>query len=198
MNVHSVGSQMKCEKKDEIICAALELIAEHGFHGAPMAMVAEKAGVAAGTIYRYFESKDVLIHEIYSSLENQLLLAAMENYPENRPIRERFLHIMQRVVNYFKSYPMKFRFLEQFHNSPYGVDHRREKIFGKNDKDLITRLFQEGIEQQVIKDLPMPILLALAFGPLINVCRDHSLQFIKLDDKLLTVTVEAIWDSLKR
>lgn len=46
------------DKRDEIIRAAKELIAEHGFHGAPMARVAEEAGVAAGTIYRYFESKD--------------------------------------------------------------------------------------------------------------------------------------------
>jgi AcrR family transcriptional regulator len=57
------------DKRAEIIRAALELIAEHGFHGAPMAMIAEKAGVAAGTIYRYFESKDILITELHRELE---------------------------------------------------------------------------------------------------------------------------------
>lgn len=31
----------KPDKRDEIIRSALELIAEHGFHGAPMAMIAE-------------------------------------------------------------------------------------------------------------------------------------------------------------
>jgi AcrR family transcriptional regulator len=41
----------KSERRYEIIGAALELIAEHGFHGAPMAMIAERARVAAGTIY---------------------------------------------------------------------------------------------------------------------------------------------------
>ncbi|MFZ2950245.1 MAG: helix-turn-helix domain-containing protein, partial [Desulfuromonadaceae bacterium] len=59
----------KLEKRDEIVRAALELIAENGFHGAPMAMIAEKAGVGAGTIYRYFENKDVLINELYRGLE---------------------------------------------------------------------------------------------------------------------------------
>lgn len=57
------------DKRDEILRAALELIAEHGFHGAPMAMVAERAGVGAGTIYRYFEGKDALIAEIFAELE---------------------------------------------------------------------------------------------------------------------------------
>ena len=57
---------IKPEKRDEIIRAAMELIAGHGFHGAPMALVAERAGVAAGTIYRYFESKDDLIRATHA------------------------------------------------------------------------------------------------------------------------------------
>ncbi|HXC93667.1 MAG TPA: helix-turn-helix domain-containing protein, partial [Geobacteraceae bacterium] len=59
----------KNDKRDEIICAALEMIAENGFHGAPMAMIAEQAGVGAGTIYRYFENKDVLINELFREIE---------------------------------------------------------------------------------------------------------------------------------
>ena len=83
----------KSDKREEIVRAALELIAEHGFHGAPMAMIAERAGVGAGTIYRYFENKDVLIREIYACLEGQVLSAIKAHYPENRPLHERFLHM---------------------------------------------------------------------------------------------------------
>ena len=53
------------DKREAVMRAALELVGEHGFHGSPMAMIASRAGVAAGTIYRYFESKDVLIMETY-------------------------------------------------------------------------------------------------------------------------------------
>jgi AcrR family transcriptional regulator len=53
MNIHSYGGDMtKPDKREDIVWAAMELIAEHGFHGAPMAMIAERAGVGAGTIYR--------------------------------------------------------------------------------------------------------------------------------------------------
>jgi AcrR family transcriptional regulator len=189
---------IKPEKRDEIIGAALELIAEHGFHGAPMAMIAEKAGVAAGTIYRYFENKDVLIREIYVCLEGEILGAIKEHYPEGRPIPERFMHIGKGLINYFLASPMKFRFIEQFHNSPYGVDCRKEKIFDKKDNDLIAELFEEGEKQQIIKDLPMPILCALTFGPLVDACRDHILQFIELDEPLITRIVSACWDAVKR
>jgi AcrR family transcriptional regulator len=49
------------EKKKAIFESTLELVRENGFHGTPMSLVAKKAGVAAGTIYHYFESKDALI-----------------------------------------------------------------------------------------------------------------------------------------
>jgi len=59
------------DKRSDIMQAALDLIAEQGFHRTPMAEIAAKAGVAAGTIYRYFESKDVLITELHRELEGK-------------------------------------------------------------------------------------------------------------------------------
>jgi AcrR family transcriptional regulator len=188
----------KPDKRDEIVRAALELIAEHGFHSAPMAVIAGRAGVGAGTIYRYFENKDVMIREIYACLEGQVWTAIKEHYPSERPLRERFLHICTQLIRYFLASPLEFRFIEQFHNSPYGIDCRREKFFGKNNKDLVTEIFAEGQQQQIIKDLPRPILSALTFGPLLNVARDHILGFITLSDELIDRTVEACWDGLKR
>jgi AcrR family transcriptional regulator len=189
---------IKPEKRDEIIRAAMELIAEHGFHGAPMALVAERAGVAAGTIYRYFESKDDLIRETHAFLEGQLLAALTEDYPTDRPIRERFLHIERKIIEYFISWPMEFRFMEQFFNSPFGVAHRREKLFGKQEKSIIFKLFEEALAQRIVKDLPLPVLCALAFGPLVDVCRDHILEFIVLDDPLIEQIATACWDGLQR
>ena len=189
----------KLEKRDEIVRAALELIAENGFHGAPMAMIAEKAGVGAGTIYRYFENKDVLINQLYRELEERLCAAVMEGYSPEKPIRERFLHLGTAILRYCISNPLDFRYLEQFHNSPYGVAHRRDKIFGEADEqDVYRELFEEGVAQQVIKDLPIVVLFALAFGPLIAVARDHILGFVELDDTLIQQTIAACWDGLRR
>ena len=75
------------DKRNDVMQAALGLIAERGFHGAPMAEIAEKAGVAAGTIYRYFESKDVLINELHRELEDKIMAVLQEGYPSGRPLR---------------------------------------------------------------------------------------------------------------
>lgn len=188
----------KSDKRAAVIQAALELVAEHGFHGTPMAMVAERAGVAAGTIYRYFESKDDMIRGIYKDLETKLSAALREDYPEGGSVRDRYVHIGKVIVAYCIASPMDFRFLEQFHNSPYGVAHRREKIFDKQGNDICAALFAEGLEQGIIKDLPLPVLFALTFGPIVDICRDHILQFIELDESLIRRTVEACWDAVRR
>jgi len=189
----------KTDKREDIIRAALELIAEHGFHGAPMAMIAEQAGVGAGTIYRYFENKDVLIAELYRDVEERITPSLLEGYDTQRPIRERFLHLCSALLHYFTTNPLDFRYLEQFHNSPYGVEFRRDKLLGKKGNcDAYQELFADAIAQQVVKDLPLVTLFALAFGPLLAVARDHILGFIVLDQDLIARIIEASWDGIKR
>ncbi|MEI8356582.1 MAG: TetR/AcrR family transcriptional regulator [Deltaproteobacteria bacterium] len=186
-------------KRDKVVQTALELIAEHGFHAAPMSMVANRSGVAVGTIYRYFENKDVLINEIYREVEAKLYHVLLEGYATENPFRERFLHLGTALLRYFIENPLDFRYLEQFHNSPYGVTFRRGKILGKKEGGNVFRdLFEDGVSQQIIKDLPLLILFALAFGPLLDVARDHILGFITLDDLLITRTIEACWDGIRR
>ncbi len=190
---------VKPDKRAEIAQAALDLIAEQGFHGAPMALIAERAGVGAGTIYRYFENKDVLITELYREVEERLYAVLLDGYATDRPIRERFLHLGTALLRFFIGAPLDFRYLEQFHNSPYGAAFRRDKILGnKGGCNTFRELFEEGVARQVVKDLPLVVLFALAFGPLLTVARDHILNFVELDEDLIARTAEACWDCVKR
>jgi AcrR family transcriptional regulator len=186
------------DKRQAIVDAMLEVVAEYGFHRAPMSLVAERAGVGAGTIYRYFADKDAVIAACYQDLKGRFHAALMEEYPERRPVRERFLHVARAVIRHLLGSPRDLRFLQQFHDSPYGAELRREKMFGHGDKELVRELFDEARAQRIIKDLPLPICFALSFAPLVNVCRDHALGFLELDEGLIAKTVEACWDALKR
>lgn len=187
------------EKREEILRAALELIAEHGFHGAPIAIIAKRAGVGAGSIYRYFENKDVLIRELFMELHDKICAGLLEGYEADKPLRERFLHLSASLLRYLITNPLDFRYLEQYNNSPYGVAFRRDKLLGKgNDGDLYRRVFEEGVTQQIVKDLPLVALFALSFGPLLAVARDHILGFVELDESLIMQIVQACWDGIKR
>jgi len=201
MNIHSIDGQVlmtKVDKRKQIIRTALELIAEHGFHGAPMAMIADRAGVGAGTIYRYFESKDVLICDLYKEIEQRVTEVIAIGYSPDETVRERFIHLGSRMIRYFIDHPMEFRYVEQFHNSPYGAEHRKEKILGIDQGcNIFKLLLEEGITSGAIKDFHLAVLFALSFGPIISVIRDHILGFVQLDGVLVERIVSACWDGIK-
>src|SRR4051812_29105035 len=80
MNIHSVATSPTnttteappADKRQAILSAALELFAERTFEGTPVPLIAERAGVAAGTIYRYFDSKEALVNALYRRCKENL------------------------------------------------------------------------------------------------------------------------------
>lgn len=184
-------------KREKIFKAALDLITEHGFHGAPIAAIAERAGVGAGTIYRYFANKDILIIQLFQELHDRIYADLLAEYDVRQSFRERFFHLSTTLLRYFTNNPQEFRYLEQYHHSPYGVAFRRDRILGNDGERAPYRvLFEEGVAQKVIKDLPLIVLFALVFGPLVSVARDHISGFLVLNEQLLTQVVNACWDSI--
>ncbi len=187
------------DKRSDVMQAALELIAERGFHNAPIAEIAEKAGVAAGTIYRYFESKDALITELHRELEERIVAALQGGYPSGSPLRERFLYLIGTLLRHFVAHPLHFRYMEQYFNSPYGISLHRDRLLGKpGSHDIPMEIFKQGIAEQVIKEFPKAVLFSLAFGPMISLLRDHIAGFVTLDEGLIGRIAEASWDAIKR
>ncbi|MEM5672990.1 helix-turn-helix domain-containing protein [Bacillus cereus] len=57
---------MAKNKQEDIFDAAIQLFAERGYDGTTIPMIAEKAKVGAGTIYRYFENKEALVNSLFT------------------------------------------------------------------------------------------------------------------------------------
>ncbi len=186
-------------RRGEVIRAALELIAEYGFHGVSMAMIAKTAGVGMGTIYRYFDCKDTLINELYKELEEKISSVLKEERPaDGGPVKLRFFHIGTMLIKYFIAHPRHFSFIEQYHNSPYGASLRMNLILNQHEGgNMFMELFRDGVEQKVMKDLPIIMLCALSFGPWMSLTRDHIFSLIELDDTLIEQVVNAAWDGVR-
>src|SRR5688500_959493 len=65
MNIHSVATAPVLDKRAAILEAATAIFAKRGFFGAQVADVARGAGIAAGTVYLYFRSKDEILTSIF-------------------------------------------------------------------------------------------------------------------------------------
>src|SRR5216110_2726110 len=109
MNIHSVmatpalarrgrNDLIPGAKKDAILRAATDVFAERGFFNAQVADVAHAAGVAAGTVYLYFRSKDDLLVSIFERTMREALaegraMAASVRDPGERLHRFAALHL---------------------------------------------------------------------------------------------------------
>ena len=70
--------------RERLLRSARELIEEHGYGGASVLAIAERAGVASGTLYRHFASKEELFVEVFRSVcdrEVHAMRAASESMP---------------------------------------------------------------------------------------------------------------------
>jgi AcrR family transcriptional regulator len=78
--------------RERLLNAARELIEEGGYGAASVLAIADRAGVAAGTLYRHFASKEELFVEVFRSVcarEERAMRAAADQLSEQATARER-------------------------------------------------------------------------------------------------------------
>ena len=177
--------------------AALELFSENGFHGTPMTLLADKANVGIGTIYRYFKNKEEVINHLYRDLKNESVAAMRENVSKEMPIREQYIAIFENLLKYYITHPEKFLFLEQYTYSPFINSAIKQDVCSAY-ADSLVNFIEYGKKHQVMKDLSAQVIFATANGPVVSLAKMHIAGEIKLDDDTIRSAIETSWDALKR
>lgn len=186
-------------KSEAILHAALEQFAENGFHSSPVSQLATLAGVAVGSIYRYFDDKEELIHAVFSMVDDALQEAITRSTDPALSGREEFIQLVTNLTKYLDKHPQEFKFLEQYYSSPYGSDKKHAKFLSEDAADIsnpFVKLFS-GDTRKMLKDLPLSLYLAMTFGPIIFLLRDSLSGIVVLDDCLIQQTAETCWNAIK-
>ena len=183
------------EKRTEILKATLMLISEHGFHGAPMSKVAEAAGVGAGTIYRYFENKDVLINELFLEIKKHMSQAMLAGFSEDDSPEEIFRKIWRNTYNFCIQNPQEMLFLEQYHNSPF-LTPETEAATMEYLAPLIN-VFQSAIMAGDIKNLTFDELSVFAYDVTVAFAKRHISGTLIMDETRLAIVEQACVDAIK-
>jgi AcrR family transcriptional regulator len=102
-----LGSLTKSQaaRRERVIRAALELGAEGGYDAVQMRDVAARAGVALGTIYRYFSSKDHLLAAALVEWVNDLERRVNARPPRGDTLAERVVDILRRATRAMENDP---------------------------------------------------------------------------------------------
>jgi AcrR family transcriptional regulator len=192
----SASSATVPDKRSAILETTLDLISKRGFHNTPMSMIAKESNVSTGIIYHYFASKEELIIELYKEIKYKMIQAVLEGYSEQAPYRERFLLWWRQMIRHYTGHPKEAKFLEQFENSPY-YDPKLQEIFADELMPFINSFFVQGIQEGVLKNIPLEISAELSFGVAISLAKQHIRGAIKLDDETIDAAANASWDALK-
>lgn len=96
MVVHSTAKRKNgADKRDRILRAAIKVFAQKGFYATRVSEIAKAAGVADGTIYLYFKSKDDVLITIFEDGIHRLLAILREVASSEEPFDVRITRVIE-------------------------------------------------------------------------------------------------------
>ena len=182
------------EKRLAILSAALELFVARGFYGTTVPDIADRAGVGAGTIYRYFESKEALVNALYREQKLRFAHLALDDFPASAPSREQFRLLWMRMAAFATQHPQAFVFLELHHHADY-LDAESRAV-EQRMLDLVTHVVTSAQARRELRAAPPRLLMGLVLGAFVGVIRS-GLECGKVPDTAeWKLAEQCVWDAI--
>ncbi len=183
------------DKRSAILAAALELFVERGFHGTSVPDVAKAAGVGAGTIYRYFESKEALVNTLYQTWKQRLGEVLLSDMSLDMSARELLKSFWTRYARFAQTYPRVQAFLELHHHADY---------LDAESRAIETRLHGVALSvverlkaTHAVKNMDSEVLIALVFGALVGLVKAAWLGQAELTDTVIAQAEQCVWEAIR-
>ena len=171
--------------------ALRRLVAERGFHGTSMSAVASHAGVATGTAYTHYPSKDALILAAYLETKADLADAALAGVTDEMAPAQRFRQIWLSIHRHLAVHPDHARFLLQVDHSPYRASlHAAAMTSG----DALVAEAARPELAAMLRPFPPEVLWELGLAPAVRLAAGE----IALDGDQLGEIAAACWRAISR
>lgn len=182
-------------KREAILQAALYLLAHKGFHGFSVKQVADMAGVAAGTVYLYFNDKEDLILQLDAQIMERTAQHLFADHDPHQPLFDQFRQLCMSFWLFFKHNPEILLSKNQFDHLPPDILLNRYAD-AKTIFYPLVAFFESGRASGVMKNLPNEVLFPLAFEHFLALARNDMIGLVEVDDAMLENVVLASWDAI--
>jgi TetR/AcrR family transcriptional regulator len=158
----------KLARRAEIQGAARTVFAEKGFEAATLEEIAERAELAKGTIYGYFENKETLFFSLIEEILEGQARILREVHEKDMNATEKLSEVIRRYVFYLSERKDLFRILMGQSGGLTGNirDEIRQKYFQIHRHQLasLVSILQEGVQKSELRDLPAQAMAYVIVG----------------------------------
>ena len=186
------------DKRQAILAAALRLIARLGLHAAPMSAVARDAGVAAGTLYLYFPSKEAMINALYLEVledRDRSMLGEVTAAANDGAVGSAGLWAFWHgLAQWHLDHPDASSFIQQCKASAILTDETREVERRKHAEGLVS--FEHAVAAGRLRDVSLQVFWALAMGPIFVLSQMRDTGEMEITDDVLRSTFDGVCRSV--
>jgi AcrR family transcriptional regulator len=182
------------DKRNAILSAATQVFAERGL-GAPTVAITSAAGIAEGSLFTYFKTKDELINALYREIKLELADAMMSGFPRKQSVRHRLRHVWNHFVDWGVANPNEQRVLKQV--QVWGGLTEESKNAGLAPFTEIQRITDDAVAQRIYKDIPQA-LIGAALSALAEMTMDFMRQETQKAEMYRTAGFEMLWAGITR
>lgn len=182
-------------KKILILNATEHLLAKNGFEHLSMQMVAKKAGVATGTIYRYFDDKNDLLTQLRSHVVEQCAKKVLNKFDDTKSMKHQFTTLWKNTWQLTINRDDNAINREQFDSLPSQTSNEQKE----KEKEYflpVHQFFLKGINNGSFKALSTDVLASIGIEPAICLGRKQINGLITLDSSTLNEVIDACWDAI--
>ncbi|WP_455662376.1 TetR/AcrR family transcriptional regulator [Pradoshia sp.] len=182
-------------KREDILSAALFLFSERGYDGTTIPMIAERANVGAGTIYRYFENKEYMVNILFQ----ECLLDFSENMKKvdltQTTDKEKFYLLFNQMIDFAKTKPAQLNFFDT-HCTGYYLDDKSRKMLDEY-LDFLKSFIEDGKTSGTIQNLRSDALISIVYGAFSHMFKLIYTGSIEETPDLLASVTDCCWNAIK-
>jgi len=188
------------DKRDAILAAALRLIASFGLHNTPMSAVAREAGVAVGTVYLYFPSKEAMINALYLQVledRNRSLYQKADVVPHSpAEHREAFWESWHALARWHLAHEAGSNLIAQCRASGILSDETRA-VEQKMDAEGLVR-YEQAVAEGYLRGMSRYVIWALLAGPVYALVQMRDAGETEITEDILRATFDGVCRALLR
>ncbi|AGM06551.1 TetR family transcriptional regulator [Amycolatopsis keratiniphila] len=149
-------------QRDAVLAAAMEQLAERGYAGCSVAAVAERAGVAVGSVYRHYPTKAALVVELFRKVVTREVEAVREVSERPGTPAERVVAVFDTFASRALKTPrMAYALLAEPVDAPIEAERL---VFRRAFRDVVAQHVADGVRSGVLPAQDADVTAAALVG----------------------------------